>query len=214
MNKTSLFRQAIGGLFFLFLCSIFLAGCAAQKRSCPPLKTIEEATAILKEYSANLKPLKATGNCMLSYTNEKGEKFAQSFPVRIWFQSSRKFCLYGDVMFDPRGVCFAVIDDEYWTYAKPFGVYIKGKIKLSLEDSSDRASFYARQELSLDKIESPEAYYKKIDQVTAGDIKKIANEILVENKINFALRRNIFTGICAEAGNYSDINRRSSTIRY
>ncbi|MCX5633369.1 MAG: hypothetical protein NTW93_06835 [Phycisphaerae bacterium] len=134
MNKTSLLRQAIGGLFFLFLCSIFLAGCAAQKRSCPPLATADEATAVLKEYSANLKPLKATGNCMLSYTNEKGEKFAQSFPVRIWFQTSRKFCLYGDVMFDPRGVCFAVTGNEYWTYAKPFGMYIKGQINTAADD--------------------------------------------------------------------------------
>ena len=134
MNKISLLRQAIGGLFFLFLCSIFLAGCAAQKRNCPPLKTAEEATAILKEYSANLKPLKATGNCTLNYTNEKGEKFVQSFPVRIWFQSGRKFCLYGDVMFDPRGVCFAVTGYEYWTYAKTFGVYIKGQINTATDD--------------------------------------------------------------------------------
>ncbi len=64
--------------------------------------------------------------------------------------------------------------------------YIKGKIKLGLEDSSDRAGFYARQELSLDKIESPEVYYKKIDKVTASDIKKVANEILQESKMAVA----------------------------
>jgi hypothetical protein len=120
-------------IFFLFFVFLF-AGCAEQKRNCPPFASTEEAKTVLKQYSANLKPLKATGNCTLSYTNEKGEKFAQSFPIRIWFQTSRKFCLYGDVMFDPRGVCFAVTDGKYWTYAKPFGVYIKGEINTAADD--------------------------------------------------------------------------------
>ncbi|MGA2916483.1 MAG: hypothetical protein ABSE89_10700 [Sedimentisphaerales bacterium] len=134
MNKTSLLRQAISGLFFLFFCSIFLAGCAAQKRSCPPLATTDEAIAVLKEYSANIRPLKATGNCTLNYTNENGEKFAQSFPVRIWYQSSGKFCLYGDVMFDPKGICFAVSNYQYWSYAKPLKMYIKGNIGEKTDD--------------------------------------------------------------------------------
>jgi hypothetical protein len=170
MNKTSLLRQAIGGLFFLFLCSIFLAGCAAQKRSCPPLKTAQEAAAILKEYSANLKPLKATGNCILSYTNEKGEKFAQSFPVRIWFQSSRKFCLYGDVMFDPRGVCFAVTGDEYWTYAKPFEMYIKGKINTSADD------YFSNPLVLVDFLEPVSADCNSLYMADSADAKAMADK--------------------------------------
>jgi hypothetical protein len=86
-----------------------------------------EAAAVLKEYSAALKPFKATGNCLLSYTNEKKEVFSLSFPVRVWFDNPAKFCIYGDVMFDSKGVCFAVDGDKYWTYAKPYGVYITGK---------------------------------------------------------------------------------------
>ncbi len=119
----------------IFLSSIFLfGGCAAQKRSCPPLATAAEASAVLKEYSAGLKPLKATGSCNLNYIDEKGQRFAQSFPVRIWFESNKKFCLYGDVLFDPKGVCFAVTGDKFWTYAKPFGVYIRGEIGVETED--------------------------------------------------------------------------------
>jgi len=134
MNKTSLFQQAVGGIFFLFLCTVFMAGCEVQKRSCPPLAGADEAKVILNEYYANLKPLKATGNCTLNYTNEKGEKFAQSFPVRIWYQSNSKFCFYGDVMFDPKGVCFTVSGDKYWSYAKPLKMFTKGDINEETDD--------------------------------------------------------------------------------
>lgn len=119
-------------LLSMFL--IFLAGCAVQKRSCPPFATATEATAVLKEYSAGLKPLKATGNCTLNYTDEKGQKFAQSFPVRIWFETNRKFCLYGDVAFDAKAVCLVVNGDEFWTYAKPLDLYITGKTAAENED--------------------------------------------------------------------------------
>ena len=79
-----LWRMSSLYLIFYLLSFIFLfVGCVAQKRNCPPLATADEAAAVLKEYSTGLKPLKATGNCTLNYTNEKGEKFAQSFPVRI-----------------------------------------------------------------------------------------------------------------------------------
>lgn len=111
-------------LFFLFLFS----GCALQKRACPPLTNPGQAQSALKDNSANLKPFKATGSCTLNYTDEKGKKFAQSFPIRMWFQSERNFCLYGDVMFDPQGIGFVVNNDEYWTYAKPLRVFISGKV--------------------------------------------------------------------------------------
>ncbi len=119
----------------IFLSFVFLfGGCAAQKRSCPPFATAAEASAVLKEYSAGLKPLKATGSCSLNYTDEKGQRFAQSFPVRIWFENSKKFCLYGDVMFDPKAVCFVVTGDKYWTYVKPFGIYVTGRTDTESED--------------------------------------------------------------------------------
>jgi hypothetical protein len=111
-----------------------LVGCAVQKQNCPPLTTPDEATAALREYFAGLEPLKATGNCTLSYVNEKGEKFAQSFPIRIWYQNNRKFCLYGDLAFDPKAVGFILNGDEYWTYAKPFEMYTSGKIGTKADD--------------------------------------------------------------------------------
>jgi hypothetical protein len=127
--------DSTGSFFLFFIVSLFfLAGCAAQKRSCPPIATAAEATAVLKGYSAGLKPLKATGSCSLNYTDEKGQRFAQSFPVRIWYVNNRKFCLYGDVLFDPKAVCFAVNGDEFWVYAKPFDLYITEKNGVKNED--------------------------------------------------------------------------------
>jgi hypothetical protein len=117
-------------LFFIFL----IGGCGGQKRNCPPLKTTKEVSAVLKGYSAGIKPLKASGNCKISYTNEKGETFAQGFPVRIWYLNNQKYCLYGDVMFDAKGMSFAVTGGEYWIYAKQFGVYTTGKIDETGDD--------------------------------------------------------------------------------
>jgi hypothetical protein len=37
-------------------------------------------------------------------------------------------------MFDAKGVCFAVTDGKYWTYAKPFGMYAAGQIDTASED--------------------------------------------------------------------------------
>jgi len=64
--------------------------------------------------------------------------------------------------------------------------YLKGKMKLGMEDSSAQADFYARQELLLNKIESPEEIYKKIDHITVKDIQKIANQILCEENMTVA----------------------------
>jgi hypothetical protein len=119
----------------IFLSFVFLfAGCVAQNRSCPPIATAQEATAILQEYSASLKPLKATGSCVMNYTDQEGKKVSQSFSIRIWFVSSAKFCLYGDVAFDPKGMSFAMDGDKYWVYAKPFGVFTTGRISKGNED--------------------------------------------------------------------------------
>ncbi len=64
--------------------------------------------------------------------------------------------------------------------------YAHGKFLLQLEDSSDRAEFYARQELFLQKAEDPAAYLKKIARVTAKDVQKVANEILECGRLSVA----------------------------
>jgi predicted Zn-dependent peptidase len=64
--------------------------------------------------------------------------------------------------------------------------YAHGKFLLQLEDSSDRAEFYARQELFLGRAEDPAAYLKKISRVTAKEAQKVANEILEHGRLSVA----------------------------
>lgn len=64
--------------------------------------------------------------------------------------------------------------------------FLKGKLKLGLEDSSARADFYARQELLLDKLESPEALCQRVDKITTKEVQTIANKILLEERMTMA----------------------------
>lgn len=133
------------GIFLFFI--LFTGGCAVQKPSCPPFATAAEATAALKGYSSSLKPLRATGVCNMNYMDEDGKKVSQSFPVRIWFVNTGKFCLYGDVAFDPKGMSFALDGNNYWVYAKLFGAYVTGRLN---EESSN---YFSSPAVFLDFLE-------------------------------------------------------------
>lgn len=65
--------------------------------------------------------------------------------------------------------------------------YLKGSTFLSLDSTSTQASFYAGQEVMNEKILSPEEKLKLIDKVTANDIKKIAEDIFKEERLNLAV---------------------------
>ncbi len=65
--------------------------------------------------------------------------------------------------------------------------YWKGALSLSLELSDSQAFFCADQELLEQKLETPEEKFKKIDQVTINDIKKIAEDIFQPEKLNLAI---------------------------
>jgi len=65
--------------------------------------------------------------------------------------------------------------------------YIKGTTALSLDSSDSRASFYAGQELLEKNILTPEEKFKKIDAVSVEDIKKVAEDIFVPEKLNLAV---------------------------
>jgi predicted Zn-dependent peptidase len=65
--------------------------------------------------------------------------------------------------------------------------YLKGTTSLSLDSSDSQASFYAVQELLEEKILTPEEKFKKIDEVSIDDIKKIAEDIFLPEKLNLAV---------------------------
>lgn len=75
---------------------------------------------------------------------------------------------------------------------------IKGRVLLGLESSDDMGEWYARQAVmkmtqertgqgSRAKLYSPEEFFKKIDAVTAADIKRVAKSIFTADKLNLAV---------------------------
>lgn len=65
--------------------------------------------------------------------------------------------------------------------------FLRGKIVLALEDSSNLAEYFAKQELLLGKILTPAQKMKKYAAVTLGEIQAVATEIFQQSKANLAL---------------------------
>lgn len=65
--------------------------------------------------------------------------------------------------------------------------YLKGTLSLSLESSDNQADFYAWQDLLEGAILTPEEKFRRIDQISANDINKVAKEIFVPEKLNMAV---------------------------
>lgn len=65
--------------------------------------------------------------------------------------------------------------------------HILGTMYLDLESSNNVANFYGMQQVLKHKIEAPMAYAKKIEAVTARQLKRIAREIFVAKNLNCAL---------------------------
>ncbi|MBI3291078.1 insulinase family protein [Candidatus Falkowbacteria bacterium] len=78
---------------------------------------------------------------------------------------------------------FGVTDKELRS-AKDF---IKGKLTIELEDSENIADWYGKQELLLDQIYTPEQRLKKFFAVSKDQIKKTAEEIFKNEKINLTV---------------------------
>jgi predicted Zn-dependent peptidase len=75
---------------------------------------------------------------------------------------------------------------------------IKGRVPLALESSDDLGEWYARQAVmkmtqertgqgTRAKLYSPEEFFKKIDAVTAADIKRLAKSVFTADKLNLAV---------------------------
>jgi len=64
--------------------------------------------------------------------------------------------------------------------------YLKGISTLSLEPSDSQASFYASQELLENNMLTLEEKFEKIDKVSINDIKKVAEDIFLSQKLNLA----------------------------
>ncbi len=171
---------------FLFLFSTFLTGCGVQKRICPPLSTALEASTALREYAGGLGPLRATGSCSLNYKDEKGKDVTQSFPVRIWFENSKRYCFYGDILFDPKAMSFAVDGDKFWIYAKPFEVYIKGDI------DENNGKYFSNPAVFLDFLQPLDSVCDSVDIMDSDSV----YDVLICRGVKSCAQKKIFMDRC------------------
>lgn len=78
--------------------------------------------------------------------------------------------------------------------------FFKGRMVLRLEDSFNVVSMYTSQEVLEKKIETPEEILAQVEKVTAEDIKRVAADIFVNEKLNLAI-----VGPFKEEGKFSKI---------
>ncbi len=65
--------------------------------------------------------------------------------------------------------------------------YLRGSMSLSLDSSDAQASFFATQEVMEGKTMTPEEKLKMIDKVSVSDIKKVAEDIFKNEKLNLSV---------------------------
>lgn len=65
--------------------------------------------------------------------------------------------------------------------------YIKGHLALNLENTKNVNYYFGLRLLKLGDVETPEDVYKGVDAVSVDDILRVAKELFVPEKLNFAI---------------------------
>ncbi|MBU4319433.1 MAG: insulinase family protein, partial [Proteobacteria bacterium] len=77
-----------------------------------------------------------------------------------------------------------LIDDEELERAKNL---IKGQMAIQMESSSNVANWHGRQAVLRDEILTPEDFMKKVNKVSAQDIRQAARNVFVNQGLNLAV---------------------------
>ncbi len=64
---------------------------------------------------------------------------------------------------------------------------IRGRLVLELEDSSDLAGFFGKQELYTNEVQTPDEKFAQINAVTAADVMAVAKDMIKTNRASLAL---------------------------
>jgi predicted Zn-dependent peptidase len=107
-----------------------------------------------------------------------------SFIVQAGLDKKRLHQAISLIMEELKKVCDRGVTNHELATAKDF---VRGKLVLGLEDSEAVADWFGKQQMLLGKLETPEQKLKKLDRVTADQIKKVANEVFDDSKINLAV---------------------------
>ena len=65
--------------------------------------------------------------------------------------------------------------------------FLKGRFVLRMEDSRSVASWLGAQELLNNRVQTVEQVIAEVDAVTTDDVLRVANSLLVSEKVNLAI---------------------------
>lgn len=116
-NRMLLFWIAVGGL-----CTFFPACAPVEKPVddvCPPEYNVLEAMAVLSGRWRQVQSFYANGQCLWTGRDPDGKKRRENFPIKIWAEPPERFCLHGDILFNPRGMVAGANREEFWLAIRP-----------------------------------------------------------------------------------------------
>lgn len=106
------------------------------------------------------------------------------FTIRAGLDKKRLPLAMQTIVSEVRKIAKTAVSAHELAEAKTF---IHGQMSIRMEDTFDRAEWYAEQELFEQTQLSPQEYLKKIDGLTAAELKKVAKEVLDESKMSIGV---------------------------
>ena len=121
-----------------------------------------------------------------------------NFAISAGVSNARVKEAIGGIVEEVRKIADELIPENEIRKAKD---YLIGTMFLGLESSDSLADFYGFQELLHDKkIQTPDDIVKKVEKITASDIRKVAKEVLKNENFNLAM-----VGPFKDAGEFSPL---------
>lgn len=117
-GKNLLGLVAVHGFLAVLLCGCRTAPEPAGRR-CYRAESASRLLQSLSEGQDSYLPLRAGGQCLLEYYDDRGQRRKENFPVRLWIEPPSRIALLGDVGFDGRAIVFGCNEQEFWLAAKP-----------------------------------------------------------------------------------------------
>ncbi len=65
--------------------------------------------------------------------------------------------------------------------------FLHGQLSIRMEDTFNRAEWFARQEMFQSEMETPQSYMKKVDAITIADVKAAAKQVIDFSRMSLAV---------------------------
>jgi predicted Zn-dependent peptidase len=106
-----------------------------------------------------------------------------NFMIRAGLDKNRLDEAVKTIMKEVRKIVREPVSTKELRDAKAF---VRGQIAIRLEDSYERASWFAKQKMFQSRVHSPESFLKRIEAVTKKDIQSVAREVLDLKQMSLA----------------------------